>query len=157
MPMHQRIIEHLMEDKSTFTSASDVIRRALEFYHDKTYPAYIFQLSPAAEDKKRKREAEEAEESISIEDYAANLGMVYHLNREGEPFILMHQIGNMVMAIPAGEFRDWAKKHPADMETHASKVRSTPVESMLTSAYMQTLMNSGYNIDLSSFKKEEVL
>src|ERR1017187_2228027 len=69
LPRHSEMIKHLVEDKGTFTSGSDVVRKALEFFHDKTYPAYIFSLTPGQEVKKAQLDTVKAIESMSPEDF----------------------------------------------------------------------------------------
>lgn len=71
-PPHLNFIDHFINDKG-MASTSEVIRNALTFYHDKTYPDYIFRLSPAALEKKIKRQEKTKKEEMSNEEYAQSI------------------------------------------------------------------------------------
>lgn len=62
-------VEHLLEDKG-FVSKSEVFRRAIEFYHEKSYPNYIFNRSATDVAKRVSLEKNSDLEELSDLDYA---------------------------------------------------------------------------------------
>ena len=62
-------VEHLLEDKG-FVSKSEVFRRAIEFYHEKTYPDYIYNRSATDKIKRASLEKNNDIEELSDIDYA---------------------------------------------------------------------------------------
>ena len=149
MPRHAEIIEHFIDDKKTFTSASDVVRQALEFFHDKTYPVYIFHLNPAAKDKKEIQDQREALISMPDETFALETikGKVV-IDSAGKPFVLIHQQGNSLNLIPLEDIKEWAAQHGPELNFHLDKLISKSIDDITSNPAIKQAFEQQFGIVL---------
>lgn len=145
-PMHMEMIDNLLQNKGCI-SYSDVIRRAVEFYHEKSFPDYIYKLTPAAEQKKKKMDMEKKFEDMSDEQFVAQgiPGALVRSNAAGKQFVLIHQIANFVLAVPLEGIKKWAEDNPADIDFHLEKTKDKTVEEAL-SEYIKGVLTQQYGI-----------
>lgn len=151
---HQEMVTHLLEDRG-FTSESDVIRYAISLAHDKLYPAYVFHLSPAAQIKKRKVKESVVFDETSDEDFAKSIGALIEFNNEEKQFVLLHQIGNCVMAIPVEGFKKWCEGHQLDVDFHKERINKKTIESMM-SVYQRSILAADYGLNLEKYAADPV-
>lgn len=115
-------VEHLLEDKG-FVSKSEVFRRAIEFYHEKTYPNYIFNRSATDIAKRATLEKNNDLEELSDLQYARKYlpgGLFY----EGEN-TQSHEIDqNYLIFDEQGLIRPWplknVKRYFAQQKNHVN-------------------------------------
>ena len=129
MPRHMEIIEHFIKEKQTFTSGSDVVRQALEFFHDKSFPAYIFHLTPAATEKKekidKKKEVEEMDDLQFATDY---LKAYIYEGPDGKKYAIFHRLlDNNVFFQPVEGIKKWASDPHLKYDLGLSIEKSTAV------------------------------
>lgn len=123
-PVHLQIIDHFINDGRA-TSDSDVVRQALIFFHDKTYPNYIFKLSPAGKLKEKVLAKEEAFQSLPDEQYATEtLNAVIIKNDAGKDYVMLRQLGNSAVAVPLEEIKEWAEKNQDMVSFHLQENKS---------------------------------
>lgn len=145
-PKHVNILQHFIDDGRA-TSESDVVRQALMFYHDKTYPNYIFQLSPAAKRKKKELEQEESFEAVTDGEFATKtLKGVVVADQNGKDFVLIHQIANMVLPVPVDSVKDWFQGHKQDVEFHFNKLKDRSVEEAMENNAVKYALKTSYGI-----------
>lgn len=109
LPAHLEFINHFIEEKGTYTSESDVVRKALEFFHDKTFPDYVYKLTPAAEQKKKKLDQEKEFISQTDDEVANSINGVQIIpDTEGKKYVVIHSMGNNTKAVPLEGFKQWA-------------------------------------------------
>lgn len=146
MPKHVDILKHFIEDGRAL-SESDVVRQALLFFHDKTYPNYIFQLSPAGEVKKRNLDKVLKHEAIPDEEFAKSLKAWIKPDVDGTPFAIIHQIANMCQAVPLSQLKEFAATHKQDIDLHRAKVKEESVEdAVYASTYKRRDLKDRFNI-----------
>lgn len=115
-------VEHLLEDKG-FVSKSEVFRRAIEFYHEKTYPNYIFNRSATDVAKRATLEKNNDLEELSDLQYARKYlpGGVFY---EGEN-PQTHEINQVYLIFDEqGRIRPWhlknIKKYYTNQKNHVN-------------------------------------
>ena len=134
LPRHTEMIKHLIEDKGTFTSGSDVVRKALEFFHDKTYPAYIFSLTPGQEIKKAQLETVKNLDSLSPEDFATQECQA--LVRGGMVILWNIIASGSYFVVPLPEIKEWAKENSAWVSEHKQKCKSEPMDETFVAKHL---------------------
>ncbi len=123
LPQHMEYIENLMNRKA-FMSKSDVVRRAIEFFHDATFPDYIYNKS--ATDKKKRTEIEQKEkkEAMTDEDFATNVLEAPIYTTPTERIIVIHWFYNSIKALSLAGCKDL----PLDVvENHKALNKITPI------------------------------
>jgi len=106
LPRHKEQIDHLIEDKGTFKSVSEVIQRAIEFFHEKTYPDYVFHMSPAAQLKAKKLKEIKEKEAVTHEELADQLKAVPVTGPDGINYYRIRGNSNVDRCIPVDKFKD---------------------------------------------------
>ena len=125
MPRHKELIDHLMVDKGTFKSASEVVQRAIEFFHDKTYPDYVYNKSATDVFKRKQLKAQIELETMPDEDFCNKYfaGAPILPGSEGKLYFLTHRWGNAVTASLLSEVRDVISKFPDLPEYHETSIK----------------------------------
>ena len=132
-PQQILIINRFIEEKG-FASASEVIRQALMFYHDKYGFRPYLEPTPGEEEKRKKLDKEKKLDAVPDDVFALQTLHAKIVNNEkGVPYALMHRLGNLVLAVPLSDVKDWAKDNQSDINYHLSKLsEGRTVESLFT-------------------------
>ena len=150
-PKHVEYIKHLMEEKA-FLSASDVHRRALEYFHDAILPDYVYKLTPAGVAKKKEQEKAKMLSEATPEDFAKNMSMPIRVATAGENLV---KPGDKVaftyfaawttpVPILLSRLQAFYKEYPGDLEEHLGRVKiEGPIEPLLTEG-TRYVSNFGY-------------
>lgn len=124
LPRHKEQIEHLITDKGTYKSASEVVQRAIEFYHDKLYPAYVFNETAAGKLKARKLKDLEAQASISPDQLAEELKAVPVMGPDDIKYFRIRGNGNTDRCIPYDSFKEVVKDDDWLISEHKAFIAS---------------------------------
>ena len=103
------MIEHLKADKGTFKSSSEVIQRAIEFFHDKTYPAYVYNQTPAGKIKELKLKELEAEANQTPEELVMEIKGRIVLDSTGNKFVRLRGMANVDRLLKYEDAKDILK------------------------------------------------
>ena len=116
-PQQLEVINHLIADKG-MGSASDVIRQALNYFHNALYPAYIFNLTPAGKIKELKLKELQAEIELTPEQIAEDIKARIVSDANGNKFVRVRGIANVDRLIKLSEFKEIIKREDWLMAEH---------------------------------------
>lgn len=146
-PIHIAMLDNFIVSKG-HTNYSDTVRRAIEFFHDKTFPDYVYKETEAEKIKREARETKEAMEAIPAEQFAIEtLKANIEADGNGTKYAVIHVFGNSIGAFPLSEIKEWAATHQSDVELHLNKLKEMPLEDQY-SGYMSDLFKRDYGITL---------
>lgn len=131
-------------------SDSDVIRRAVSFMYEKTFPDYIYNRSAVDIEKRKKIEDNINIDSLTDTEYAERFigGGLVAKNGSGEEFYLVHGFGNTIFPIGMKSIRTIMEEDPSLVKSHQDKVIQVSLISIIT-PYMIQYMQKNYDIDIS--------
>lgn len=124
MPRHKELITHFIEDKGTFKSASEVVQRAIEFFHDKTYPDYIYNKSATDVLKREKLSTKKSLDEMSDLDYAKDVIGALVIGDK----IIMHWFSNTIEVRPLAGCKDFFSNNTDIVENHRAINALNPIE-----------------------------
>lgn len=146
------LVEHFISDKGTFTSASDVVRQALEFFHDKTYPNYIFRLSPTQQLKAQELESKKEAEALPNEQFALeNLKALVLPDTTGKLFFIIYWFQSKEFAhFPLEEVKTWflEEANKAAINKHLEFSKDVLVKDFPFTNYTRQYFERDYGIIL---------
>lgn len=132
----EEIIRHFVEEGRAI-SDSDVVRQALNYYHDKVFPNYIFRLTPAAKKKQKELDYEDEYENQTEEDFALSIGFHPVTTRDGAKLAFYRYLGHEPRLVPLEGLKDWAEQHDLELIQNRNEMKYEPVEKFFTSAWGQ--------------------
>ncbi len=137
-------------------SDSDVIRRAVSFMYEKTFPDYIYNRSAVDVEKRKKMEQTVSIDSLSDLDYAEEfIGGGLHVDLgEGKEYYLVHTWGNFIFPIPLGDVRSYVAEDAKAIDYHSDKIAQGVSVSSKLDQYMVKYINKNHDIDLTKFIEE---
>jgi hypothetical protein len=121
-------------------SQSDVIRRAIEHFHDSSFPDYIYNKS--ASDLKKRQELDEKvkKETMTDEDFARDLKAVFgQLTTTGERVVIIHWFYDSLKALSLAGLKDLPKDV---LENHRSILLTRSVEEELATHVGQAFLKN---------------
>lgn len=152
-PPHQEIIDHFLDEGKA--STSDVIRQALEYYHRKLYPDYIYRLTPAGEEKRRKLAEQEAANLVSDEEFAVqHLKSLIRTKKDGTRAVILHTIANSVKVIPLEGIKLWAHDNEHAVTFHLDLVKERSLEETINHPWIKQELEATYGIITTTHDQE---
>lgn len=131
-----------MESKGV-GSYSEVIRQAIVFLHDKTFPDYVYRETPASQLKRSKAEQAEAWERMTDEEYVKDiLQAPMFSNENGNSYAIVHTLGNSVMALKVEGIKTYMESAQNVFDLHQQILKNTTVESKLSGNIKGSLIAS---------------
>ena len=142
---HVDYIEHFLAEKGML-SGSDVVRQAIAYFHDKTFPDYVYRETAAGVEKKQKQEAVKSFKEMTDEQYCEQeLKAPIYQNRDGIWYVVVHTIGNSLTAHKMDGIKEYMTKNHIERDYHLKKLTETSIEEMLTT-YAKGLLEKNYGI-----------
>jgi len=137
-PRQVEMIDNFLEIKG-IASASEVVRQAIIFYFDSTFPGYIWklndkQLTEKELAQKREREQQEALVSMSPEDFTIHncKGLV----RDGMAIFYNIIANESYFVVPLKEIKEWATSYSGWLNEHKQKANKEPMDDAFVAAHL---------------------
>lgn len=146
LPMHLDYLDHFIAEKA-YLNRSDVVRRAIEDYHERAFPDYIYKRTATDIAKREKIASEAILESLSPIQFAdREIGNGIHVTAtDGEEYYLIHAFANFVHPIKLVNVKEAIEESADIIAHHKEKVKTTPVEKNWT-GYMVQYFQTFYGI-----------
>lgn len=144
--VHIEIVNNFIEKKG-MVSESDVVRQALMFMHEKTFPDYVFHVSPEKMKKFEEKEEEKRMKNISDEEYCTTVlkAPIFDSPTDGR-VVVLHTIANSIKVLPVKGIKDFLDRRKDMIQLHMNA--SVPILEKIKEPMPRSILQQDYGIVL---------